>query len=113
MGDTDFPAVMPNVGFLQQYVKGMQGYSQKGTDIPSLRLESEYQQQEGGPLFEKQTIAGSPSFNIAPDIDSPAVDRWIKEVRSQPGYQTPKSLSPEQMRQRMFELDKKMRGLGA
>lgn len=113
MGDNDFPAVMPNAGFLQQYVKGMQGYSQKGTDIPALRLESEYQQQEGGPLFEKQTIAGSPSFNIAPDIDSPSVDRWIKEVRSQPGYQAPKFLSPDQMRQRVLELDKRMRGLGA
>lgn len=114
MGDNDFPVTgNPNLGFLQQYIRGFEDYSQKGTDIPSLRMQDKYAQESGSPLIEKALISGKPSFDISPDFDSPAVDRWIKEMRSQPGFQPTKFLSPQEMRRRVLELDKQMRGMGA
>jgi hypothetical protein len=74
--DNDFPSA---VGFLQSYAKGMEDYQQSGDVIPDLRLQNKYAQEFGGPLVQESLISGSPSFDIPPDIDSPIVDRWIKE----------------------------------
>ena len=65
--DNDFPAVMANggdgAGFLREYRRGMSDYSQAGTDIPALRLQEKYAQEQGGPIYN-QLIAGSPSFDL-------------------------------------------------
>ena len=65
MADNDFPSA---IGFLQNYTKGIEDYEQPGDT-----------QQFNGPLMQESLISGSPSFDIPPDIDSPIVDRWIKE----------------------------------
>ena len=62
MGDNDFPAVMANLGmgFLQSYLRGHQNYSQIGTDIPGRKYETNYEQEQGGPLVSEQMISSSP-----------------------------------------------------
>ena len=59
MGDNDFPAVMANgpMGFLQTYVKGMQSYEQRGSDIPDFRLKNQYAQERGGPLLSTSRVS--------------------------------------------------------
>jgi hypothetical protein len=66
MGDNDFPALMGNsgIGFLQSYLRGRQDYSQAGTDIPAMRLQNMYEQEQGGPLVNEQFISASPSFDL-------------------------------------------------
>lgn len=51
--DNDFPTVMANgpVGFLQQYSRGINKYSQGGTDIPDFTTQSSYANEDGGPLI--------------------------------------------------------------
>tara|TARA_R100000231_G_scaffold39994_2_gene34807 strand:- start:177 stop:365 length:189 start_codon:yes stop_codon:yes gene_type:complete len=54
--DNDFPAVMANGGgktFLSGFVKGMNKYSQSGTDIDDYEIEREYEQKLGKPMIEK------------------------------------------------------------
>lgn len=65
MGD-DFPALManPRIGFLRGYVSGLQDYSQAGTNIPEMRLQNKYAQEQGGPFVSEQLISGSPSFDL-------------------------------------------------
>jgi hypothetical protein len=69
MGDNDFPAALgganPAVGFLQQYTKGYNDYSQAGTTIPSLRLQNKYAQESGGPFKEQLIASDSPSFDLS------------------------------------------------
>jgi hypothetical protein len=72
-------------GFLREYISGRTGYSQEGTEIPSLRLQKDYAQEAGGPLFEQDLISGTPSFNIDPDIDSPIIDQDIKKLQERHG----------------------------
>jgi hypothetical protein len=72
-------------GFLREYISGRTGYSQEGTEIPSLRLQKDYAQEAGGPLFEQDLISGTPSFNLDPDIDSPIIDRDIKKLQERYG----------------------------
>jgi len=87
MGDKDFPAV----GFLQQYVKGMEDYSQAGSDIPSLRLQDQYAQESGGPLVSQQLISSTPSFeidekpSIDPDIYFPGLTNRINYAKGKLG----------------------------
>ena len=53
--DNDFPAVMANGGgktFLSGFVKGMNKYSQAGTDVDDLEIEREYEQELGKPMME-------------------------------------------------------------
>jgi len=68
MGDNDFPAALgganPAIGFLQQYTKGYNDYSQAGTNIPSMRFQNKYGQEFGGPLFNESMISSNPSFEI-------------------------------------------------
>ena len=53
--DNDFPAVMANGGgktFLSGFDKGMNKYSQAGTDIDDFQVEREYEQELGKPMME-------------------------------------------------------------
>ena len=54
--DNDFPAVMANGGqgktFLSGFVKGMNKYSQAGTDVDDFEIEREYDQELGKPMLE-------------------------------------------------------------
>lgn len=60
MVDNDLPVKKAEpVGFLQQYLEGMNQYQQVGSDIPSFGLRTDYAQQAGGPL-----VAESKSFEI-------------------------------------------------
>lgn len=99
MGDNDFPAV----GFLQQYVRGMNDFSQEGTDIPSLRLQDQYAQESGGPLIGQQLISSTPSFeidekpSIDPDIYLPGLTKRINYAKRQLGR--PDSWTEDQVRQ--------------
>ncbi len=77
MIDNAFPVQLGDggnaIGFLQQYVKGKQGYSQQSTDprIPTYGIQEGYAQELGGPLFQETLISGSPSFDLSvPDIPS-------------------------------------------
>ena len=56
--DNDFPTVMANepVGFLQQYLRGKNMYSQSGTDIPDFSTETGYEQDRGGPLISQTSF---------------------------------------------------------
>lgn len=125
MGDNDFPAMMPNWGKAKDkasmwrgFSSGDQRYFQAGTNIPTLMEGSGGTYAAGtgmepkGFTYDFQTlpdVAGGKSFNLTPDIDSPAVDRWIQEIRSAPGYKPPTFLSPQEMRRRVLELDRQMR----
>jgi len=99
MGDNDFPAV----GFLQQYVKGMEDYSQAGSDIPSLRLQDQYAQESGGPLVGQQLISSTPSFeinekpSIDPDIYLPGLTKRINYAKGQLGL--PERWTEDQVKQ--------------
>ena len=80
MMDNDFPMKLGGdkntIGFLQQYVSGMQDYSQAGEDIPDLGIREEYAQEQGGPLVAR-TIRYTPPNAIikAPHIDSPYMEQ--------------------------------------
>jgi len=53
--DNDFPAVMANGGgktFLSGFVKGMNKYSQAGTDVEDFEMERKYEQELGKPMIE-------------------------------------------------------------
>ena len=73
MGDNDFPAVMGNqpIGFLQQYVQGMNQYSQSGTNIPDYSTKTKYAQEKGGPL-----VAG-----ISFDINESPANRRLRNIK--------------------------------
>ena len=71
----DFPVMMNNnnfamnmasnpAGYLQMYVQGMREHEQAGTDIPDFRVQQEYAQEQGGPLFQSYEVSGSPSFDV-------------------------------------------------
>ncbi len=60
----DFPVMMNNsnlamnmasnpAGYLQMYVQGIRKHEQKGTSIPDFKVQQEYAQEQGGPLFQK------------------------------------------------------------
>ena len=73
MGDNDFPAVMGNtpIGFVQQYVQGMNQYSQAGTDIPDYSAKTKYAQEKGGPL-----VAG-----VSFDINESPANRRLRNIK--------------------------------
>lgn len=83
MMDSDFPTKLGGdkntIGFLQQYVSGMQDYSQAGEGIPDLGVRQEYEQEQGGPLVSR-TIRYSPPNAIlkTPHIDSPYMDQLME-----------------------------------
>ena len=83
MMDNDFPMKLGGdkntIGFLQQYVSGMQDYSQAGEDIPDLGIREEYAQEQGGPLVAR-TIRYTPPNAIlkTPHLDSPYIEQLIE-----------------------------------
>ena len=74
MGDNDFPAVMGNtpIGFVQQYVQGMNQYAQSGTAVPDFKTKTDYAQERGGPL-----VAG-----LSFDINESAKNRKIRSMKN-------------------------------
>lgn len=52
------------LGYLQEYVSGMNRYQQAGTDVPDFGMQTDYTQQSGGPLMEQTLLAGNPSFDL-------------------------------------------------
>lgn len=57
------PGTQKPQGYFREELEGEKSYAQSGTDIPSFQIGQEYEQKEGGPVFE-QMIAGSPSFDL-------------------------------------------------
>jgi len=57
--------------------------------------------------FLRQYVAGSPSFNMDPDIDSPTIDRDIKQYRERYG---PSKIDMEQLDQNIQRLRNMIRG---
>lgn len=63
-------------------------------------------QQLGGGGVKK---AEAPRFiRVPPDIDSPAADRWIQNIRSQPGYAPPSNMPSGN---EILQKTRKMQGL--
>jgi hypothetical protein len=87
MGDNDFPTVMGNqgMGFLQSYLRGRQNYSQIGTDIPGRQYETEYAQEQGGPLVSEQVISSLPP---AMTQDEFRQEVWNRQDRKRPEVPT-------------------------
>lgn len=83
MLDNDFPMQLGNggnsVGFLQQYIRGFNDYQQAGENIPAQHFQTQYGQEQGGPLISR-TIKYSPPNAIikAPHLDSPYMDQLIE-----------------------------------
>lgn len=48
------------LGYLQEYVAGMNRYQQAGTDIPEFGVQTDYAQQAGGPLMGQTVAQGIP-----------------------------------------------------
>lgn len=67
------------LGYLQEYVAGMNRYQQGGSDIPQFGVQTDYAQQQGGPLLAR-TIQYTPPNAIikAPALDSPYMDQLIR-----------------------------------
>ena len=55
----------PALGYLQQYVRGFEDYSQAGSTIPSLRVQKKHEEEQGGPLVDQTLISASPSFDLS------------------------------------------------
>jgi hypothetical protein len=91
----------PGAGFLKQYVRGYNDYSQAGTDIPSGRIQNNYAQESGGPLQGQTLISSDPSFQIYPDIDDPIVDKW---VYGRPDYKPAPPLDMEEFNRRLLKV---------
>jgi hypothetical protein len=98
----------------QQLSSASQDYSQSGTDIPTFSEGSGGAYSAGsdqaprGFNYQYQSpsnVAADPSFDImGPDIDSPTVDRWIKES-TRPRLPIP---TPEQLQQRVRQFKKSL-----
>ena len=48
------------LGYLQEYVAGMNRYQQAGTDVPDFGVQTDYAQQAGGPLVGQTVAQGIP-----------------------------------------------------
>lgn len=94
------PDTKKPTGYLQEEKEGSRTFAQSGTDVPNFQVGQAYEQQEGGPIFE-QMFAGGPSFDMAPDIDDPIIDRWLEQERSKPGYVPPKIPTGPELKRRI------------
>jgi hypothetical protein len=98
--------------FLNAFLKGREEYSQSGTDIPSFGVSHIY---EGGagtgmePYFNEQVSEAPRYIRIPPDLDSPAVDRWMQE---HPGAGT-RQTGPQDFLRNKQLMQQKYRGVGA
>ena len=119
----DFPVMLSNsmasnpAGYLQddaarlfarKYSESLKYAGVGGTDIPYQEQLTRAVDYDQGPVMGEKLIAG-PSFSIAPDIGSPAVDKMLRDLRSAPGYQASGPLAPHvenrarQLRQQFIE----------
>jgi len=106
----DFTTALNKAKMWQQLSSASQDYSQSGTDIPNFSEGSggaysagsnQSPQGFGYQYQSPSNVAMEPSFDVmGPDIDSPIVDKWIKE-RQGPRFPMP---TPEQLQQRMRQL---------
>jgi hypothetical protein len=106
----DFTTALNKAKMWQQLSSASQDYSQSGTDIPNFSEGSggaysagsnQSPQGFGYQYQSPSNVAMEPSFDVmGPDIDSPIVDKWIKE-RQGPRLPMP---TPEQLQQRMRQL---------
>jgi hypothetical protein len=68
MMDNDFPMITKDgpaknaagLGYLQEYIAGMNRYQQAGADVPDFGVQTDYAQQEGGPLVGQTVAQGIP-----------------------------------------------------
>ena len=81
--------------FLRQYVKGSEDYRQSGTGME--------------PYFNEQVSEAPRYIRIPPDLDSPAVDRWMQE---HPGAGT-RQTGPQDFLRNKPLMQQKYRGVGA
>jgi hypothetical protein len=77
--------VQDGIGFLQSYLRGRQNYSQIGTDIPGRQYETEYAQEQGGPLVSEQVISSLPP---AMTQDEFRQEVWNRQDRKRPEVPT-------------------------
>ena len=94
----------------QEFSAASQDYSQSGTGIPSLSTGfggafaagSDFPGQGFGYQYQSPaTIAGSPSFNLDPDIDSPIINRELERYREQYGRS---KVNPQKVFQNLEQL---------
>ena len=96
-------------GYLQEYVAGMQGYSQEGTDIPDLRVQTDYAQKSGGPLVSEAVAQGIP---VGQDPIFPMSQEEFSDwVRTSIGRKQPYIAPPARIRDRIDALRAKY-GIG-
>ena len=84
----------------KEFSAASQDYSQAGTNIPSFNTGSggafaagsDFPGQGFGYQYQNPAIiAGSPSFNVDPDFDSPIIDRDLERYRAEHGRYKPDS----------------------
>jgi hypothetical protein len=95
--------------FAKKYSESLRYAGVGGTDIPYQEQLTRAVDYDQGPVMGEKLIAG-PSFSIAPDIDSPVVDKMLQDLRGTPGYQAPGPLSPY-VEDRARQLRKYFRGI--
>lgn len=106
----DFTTAKNKAKIWQEFSSASQDYSQAGTDIPTFSKGSggaysagsnQSPQGFGYQYQSPSNVAMEPSFDVmGPDIESPIVDKWIKEMK---GPRLPRP-TPEQLQQRMRQL---------
>jgi hypothetical protein len=96
--------------FLREYMSGGEEYSQSGTDIPTFNLSRTYGGGTGmAPYFNEQISEAPRYIRIPPDLDSPAVDRWMQE---HPGAGT-RQTGPQDFLRNKQLMQQKYMGVGA
>ena len=63
------------LGYLQEYVAGMNRYQQAGTDVPDFGVQTDYSQQAGGPLVAQGIPVGQDP-NLPMDQDQ--FQDWVR-----------------------------------
>jgi len=88
------------LGYLQQYVAGMNRYQQAGTDVPNFGVQTDYAQQAGGPLMGRTIAQGIPVGEdpIFPMGQEEFSDYVRGRLEQRKGIQNP---LPEEMRRRI------------
>lgn len=101
------PGTQKPTGYVREELEGSRSFAQSGTDVPDFQAGQSYEQREGGPVFEKM-VAGSPSFETLPDIDSPLIDRDIERYRQLHG---PSNVNMNQLYENIQRLRNKIQGV--
>lgn len=88
------------LGYLQEYVAGMNRYQQAGADVPDFGVQTDYAQQAGGPLVGQTVAQGIP---VGEDPNLPMEQYQFQEwVRGQMDKRGHKYIpSPPALQERM------------